>query len=57
MYLHVDYVNAFGIPEEIRSIIDTKKIILDLTNINRMILESIGYFPKTNMTINELLNI
>ena len=55
IYISIEYAQAFGVPEEIKPIIDTKRIILDLSNINRMILESIGYFPKTGWLVSELL--
>lgn len=53
MYLSDEYVRAFGIPEEIKKVINVKKILLDLTGINRMILETLGYFPKEGLTLTE----
>lgn len=54
IYLPLAYVESFGIPPEIVSAIDVKKILLDLTNVERIVLESLGYFPKKGMTISEL---
>lgn len=54
IYISTQYVKAFGIPEEIKPIINVKKIILDLTIVNRMILESLGYCPKTEWLLSEL---
>ena len=55
IYLSVPYISAFGIPEEIIPIINVKKIVLDLTITHRMMLETIGYYPKTGWLINELV--
>ena len=54
IYLPLNYVMAYGIPVEFISAINIKKILLDLTNVNRMVLESLGYFPKREMLISEL---
>jgi hypothetical protein len=53
MYLSEDYVSGFGIPVEIKSIINTKKILLDLLNVFRLIAETLGFFPKTDTTFME----
>lgn len=53
LYLSIDYVSAFGIPEEMKQVINQGKIILDLTKTYRIILESLGFFAKKNMLINE----
>ena len=54
LYLPVPYVRAYGIPIEVRQVIDTKAIILELTKINRMVLEVLGYFPKEDWLISEM---
>jgi hypothetical protein len=54
LYLSKQFVASYGIPKEIVPIIDTKRIILDLTKTDRMILESLGYFIKENWLIGEL---
>jgi len=54
MYLSDLHVSAFGIPEEIKIVIDTKRIILDLTGAQRLILDTIGYCVKTNYLVSEL---
>lgn len=46
-----DYIVAYGIPEEIKSIINMRKIILDMTKTDRIVLESLGYFPKKETMI------
>jgi len=53
VYLSVQYVKAFGIPKEIKAIINVKKLVMDLTMVNRMILESLGYFPKSGWLLSE----
>jgi hypothetical protein len=53
-YLSSQYVKSNGIPTEIKSIIDVKKITLDLTRTDRMVLETLGYFAKTDWLISEM---
>lgn len=53
-YISMDLVESFGMPKEITDVIDTKKIILDLTVINRMYLETIGFRPKVATLITEM---
>ncbi len=53
-YISKQYVGSYGIPKEIKSIINFKKIALDLTSQDRHILETIGYFPKAKWLISEL---
>ena len=55
MYISLPYVSAFGLPEEIKQIINTKRIILTSTVSYRLILESLGYFPKVEMLVSELI--
>lgn len=54
IYISTSYVESYGMPKEISPIIDTRKIILDLTVINRMTLETLGYRPKSQTLISEL---
>ena len=54
VYLSLDYVEGFKIPPEITSIINVKKILLDLTGMRRMILETLGYQVKTEWVLSEL---
>lgn len=53
LYVPVDYVKAYGIPKEIMAVIDIKRIILDLTITNKMILQSLGYYCKLDTTLIE----
>jgi hypothetical protein len=54
MYIPSLYVLSYGIPKEIMSVISIKKIILDITLTNRIILESLGYFIKPDMLLSEI---
>lgn len=56
IYISQSYVQAFGLPQEIIPVIDIKRIILDLTNVNRMVLESLGYFVKSDWLISDYYN-
>jgi hypothetical protein len=47
--LSEDYVKAFGIPKELLNVINVKRIILDLTLARRMIIDTLGFTPKTDM--------
>lgn len=52
-YLSKSYVSSFGMPEEFKPVINVKKIALDLTSQDRMILETLGFFPKVDWLISE----
>lgn len=54
IYVSSSYVESYGMPKEISCVIDTRKIILDLTVINRMTLETLGYRPKLATLISEM---
>lgn len=54
MYLSTQYVKSYGVPKEIKAIMDIKRIVLDLTTTDRMILETLGEFPKVGWTLTEL---
>lgn len=53
IYLSSQYVRSYGIPAEIKSVINVKKVTLDLTMTDRMILETLGYYPKVDWLISE----
>mgnify|MGYP001166158213 CR=1 FL=1 len=53
VYISESYANAFSIPKEIIPVVDYKKIALDLTTTNRMILETLGYFPKSELLLSD----
>lgn len=54
VYLNADYVKAFGLPQEIIPIINTKKILLELTMTHRMILDSLGFGIKPKWLMTEM---
>lgn len=54
MYISKDYVESYGIPKEILRAVDIKRVILDLTVIDRMVLETIGIKPKFETLISEM---
>lgn len=53
MYVSVDFVKAYGLPKEIIPVINTKKIVLDLTGMFRIVLESLGYCSKKDWLLTE----
>lgn len=53
-YISANFLTSFGMLNELVPIIDTKRIVLDLCNIYYLVLESLGYYKKSDMTINEL---
>lgn len=53
MYVSEDYVLSYGIPKEIQAVLDIKRVVLDLTGIYRIILESLGQFFKPTLLICE----
>lgn len=54
IYLPALHVSAYGLPDEVKSVIDTKRIVLDLMNVFRMISETLGFFLKPEMTFCEM---
>lgn len=54
IYISKDYVESHGIPIELVPVIDHKRIVLDLTNIEHIVLESQGYFHKPGFTMEEM---
>lgn len=54
LYLSSVYVGSNGIPDEIKPIIDTRGIALDLTKVYRIILESLGCYVKPTKLISDL---
>lgn len=53
-YVSTNFLRGFGMPEEIKPAIDTKRIILDLCNIYYLIIESLGFYKKVDFTLTEL---
>lgn len=53
MYLSKDFLEGYGIPNEIMRAVDTRKIVLDLTVTDRMVLETLGYRPKFETLLSE----
>lgn len=53
IYISKSYAFSKGIPPEVVSVIDYKKIILDLTITERLVLESLGYYPKQDWLLSE----
>lgn len=52
--LPLDYIQAHGIPEELRPIMDTKRVVLELTNGYRLILETLGFYTKKKWLLSEM---
>jgi hypothetical protein len=52
--LPLDYIQTHGLPVEIKSILDTKRVVLELTNGYRLVLESLGFYCKKGWTLSEL---
>lgn len=53
MYISVDYVMSKGIPIELASIIDIRRITMDICNVFYMLLESLGYFVKEDSIVSD----
>ena len=51
--MNASYIKAYGIPEEIKPIVNIEKIVLELTMGDRMILETLGYFPKEDLILSK----
>lgn len=53
-YMSSFVAQTYGVPDIIKEIADIKSIVLDVTVAHRLYLQSIGFFPKSDMTIREL---
>lgn len=56
-YISTNYLSANGMPKELVSIIDVRRIILDLTNVYRIILESLGFYAKPGLLVSEFVRL
>ena len=56
IYLNDIYVKSHGIPAEILPIIDTKRIILDVTTQHRVVMETLGVVLYKDMLVGEQFN-
>lgn len=54
LYFNMDKVLASAIPDEIIEVIDYKKIVLDLTNVRRMLLDSLGFPCRADFLLTEM---
>ena len=54
LYFNMDKVLASALPEEVIDVIDYKKIVLDLTNVRRMLLDSLGFPCRNDFLISEM---
>lgn len=53
-YFSLDYVNGSSIPQEVIDVMDYRKIVLDLTNVRRMLLDSLGFPVRPNYLLMEM---
>ncbi len=53
MYVSTNFLSGNGIPEEIKPIIDTRRIVSDLCSVFYIILETLGYYKKPETLISD----
>ena len=51
LYFSLDHIAATGMPKEVIPIMNMERIVLDLTLSRRLILNTLGYFPKPDMLV------
>jgi len=51
LYISLDYIESYGIPPEIKPIIDIDRLIYQHLGAHRLILESLGYFSKPDLNL------
>jgi hypothetical protein len=51
LYIPMDYVLARGMPKEALAVLHAERIVLDLTSVYRLILGSLGFYGKKDMTL------
>lgn len=54
VYISQDLIEAYGVPEEVQSIIDIEGLVLQHMGAHRMVLESIGLFLKQDMNLTQM---
>lgn len=54
LYLPSAYIDSYGIPVELKGIINYKNIVLDLTSVYTIILASLGFRYQSDLLINDL---
>ncbi len=54
IFINDEYIHSNGVPKELVSIVNSKKIILELTKALRYISETLGFYIKTDMLVSEL---
>lgn len=57
IHIHMDYINDKGLPEEIRDIVDTEKVIFDMTTQLRNIMSSYGILVEPSRLLKDQFNI
>ena len=53
MYINTDFINANGIPEEIKGVIAVRRIVGDLCGVFYILLEALGYYVKEGAIISD----
>mgnify|MGYP003523120546 FL=1 len=53
-YFSLDQVLSQSIPKEVMDVIDYRRIVLDLTNVRRMLLDSLGFPVRVDFLLSEL---
>lgn len=54
-YFSLDMVLSQGIPDEVVEVMDFKRIVLDLTGANRMLLDSLGYPLRNDLMVSDFV--
>ena len=54
LYLPSVYIDSYGIPLELKPIINYKNIIMDLTSVYRIVLTSLNFYYKKDLLISDL---
>ena len=54
IYLSETYVRGFGIPEELKNVINYKAITLQITGSDRMVIDTLGFCIKSDKLISEM---
>lgn len=57
VYMHSDWVLAYGIPKELIAIIDVRRIILDVTTQHRLVLETFGVMLYKEKLVSEQFTV
>lgn len=54
LYVAQDYIEGYGVPPEIKQVIDMENLVLNHMTSHRLVLESIGFYSKMDVNVSSM---